>query len=1442
MKAKLSLIIKPLVAVLLTGMLMLASAGIARADPCNEKGQPYVAVSGPPGGTIVVYANGQKVGQTQVQQQAGSSTGYGYIAFGEPFVKYDIVIKQVAGTKEVEIGKRSITCRPVGNQGQESSGNPGSKGNAGGNGGYIGDPISTSIGEYTFEMPLLNLGGPLPLEFTLYYASSIDKRLAPYSDTFDYLGDSFVHNYSTDLWRENANSIRMLLPYGNRVDWQKVDDQWRATNEEVGYQLQEIGDNLLLLDPIAERVYTFKKDRGVFGGRAAALGAFEYAELTRIEDRNGNALSLAQMDDGLSIRIDDGLGRTLTLQIGDLSDRWVWRRILQATDQTGRTIKFGYQVDTTSPVWTMHLTRVTDALGATTVFTNTGPLTNTVVASVMQPRGNVPFQQAYQGTGDGWRVTSQTDALGNATQLRFDDKGVATITDPLGNLTQHTHTDGIRLSALKDAAGKTATLEYDAQGRRIAVKDRMGDTTKFGYHAPSGRIASITNARGETVTFTYMPQEQVIGEAKFTFYNLTRVDYPDKTNAQFVYDAKGNIVSATDRAGQTSKYTYNARGQVLTETNPAGGVTTYTYNDDATLGSQKDSDGVAVSYAYDALKRLTKITDAAGLVANLTYDAMGHVTSYTDGNNRVTKCEYDANGSLVKITDAVGQISSLSYDALDRLNKATDRLGKSSTQTYDALGRVASTADATGIATQYGYDPRGWLTTITRGESAWQTNYDDEGIPVSVTTPLGGVVKLQNDQLGRLNAVTDPLGDTATLTRDALNRVTSVTDPLKRTTRFGYDAHDLLESVTLPDQSAAKYERDARGNLTRIVDLDGSEWKFAYTPMGRVQSKTDPLGKTTGYAYDERGRTAKITYPDGVTQAFAYDAADNITQIKYSDGTEFTYAYDAVNRLVDANGTRFTYDAEGRIISSDGASATYDDAGRLKTTTYGNLTVTYVYDPKTGLLASVSDNLTKTRYDFTYDKARQLVGIARSNNVNTTLTWDEAGRLTRLADMGTGGSPIVDAQYTLDAAGQVIGAKITAPLDPASALVGQISSVGQISNLSYNPASQISSTGYTYDARGRLTQSPARKFTWDGASRLVGYQPTASSQPSTVALTYNGLGDMVSRVEGNTATRCAYNYALGLAPIVAETDGAKPLRYHVWSPDGALLYSIDVSDGNKVYHYHFDRAGSTLALTDASGAVTDAYAYDPYGRLLAHRGKNAQPFTFVGKWGVRQDDTDGTLYQMRARYYDATTARFLSREPVWTQIDDPRLINPYQYALSDPLDWIDPTGLEGGPTDTRSLMEAKAQSSQTALTMETQFAQYLKEEIEKREFGGWIKITQDGKTIWRQEKRNVADILPEARLAAARRVNEEMLGKDLAQKLEQAVKQALKEAMAKSGTQPGVECKPAPTAPAPVACAIPQPVQPILEEIDKSGRAQSAIQFAGSREMLAKMLAWLFWH
>ena len=242
-------------------------------------------------------------------------------------------------------------------------------------------------------------------------------------------------------------------------------------------------------------------------------------------------------------------------------------------------------------------------------------------------------------------------------------------------------------------------------------------------------------------------------------------------------------------------------------------------------------------------------------------------------------------------------------------------------------------------------------------------------------------------------------------------------------------------------------------------------------------------------------------------------------------------------------------------------------------------------------------------------------------------------------------------EYFYDAAGQVVSQTHTLPLDPADYLVGQVA------NLSYDDASQIDSPGYSYDARGRLTADPDHTYTWDGASRLVGVGQDA-------ILSYNGLDDLLTRTEGGSTTRYYANYAVGLAPIVAESTDLSGFGNLTGLAGGYKRY----------YFYHFDKAGSTMALTDESGALTDAYAYDSYGLLLHHQGSSDQPFTFVGQWGVQQEGQSGRLYHMRARYYDAATMRFLTMDPVWPVVSEPQSLNPYQYASANPTKFIDPWG------------------------------------------------------------------------------------------------------------------------------------------------------------------------
>jgi len=119
-----------------------------------------------------------------------------------------------------------------------------------------------------------------------------------------------------------------------------------------------------------------------------------------------------------------------------------------------------------------------------------------------------------------------------------------------------------------------------------------------------------------------------------------------------------------------------------------------------------------------------------------------------------------------------------------------------------------------------------------------------------------------------------------------------------------------------------------------------------------------------------------------------------------------------------------------------------------------------------------------------------------------------------------------------------------------------------------------------------------------------------------------------------------------------------------------LLYQItETATTSSTLTYHYDFRGSTIALTDDNGRVTDRIEYSPYGLTTYRAGTNDTPFLFNGRYGV-QTDPNGLLY-MRARYYNPLLCRFLNPDPSGFGGG----LNQYAYANGDPVSLVDPFGL-----------------------------------------------------------------------------------------------------------------------------------------------------------------------
>jgi len=213
---------------------------------------------------------------------------------------------------------------------------------------------------------------------------------------------------------------------------------------------------------------------------------------------------------------------------------------------------------------------------------------------------------------------------------------------------------------------------------------------------------------------------------------------------------------------------------------------------------------------------------------------------------------------------------------------------------------------------------------------------------------------------------------------------------------------------------------------------------------------------------------------------------------------------------------------------------------------------------------------------------------------------------------------------------------------------------------------------YAYDAPGTtddsngntltsVTGSNTTSYAWDFENRLTSV--TLPGTGGTVSFKYDPFGRRIYKSSSSGTSIYVYD----LQNLIEETNssGAVVARY---TQGVKIDEPLAMLRSGATSYYQADGLGSVTSLSNAAGALAQTYAFDSFGKQTAASGSLTNPFQYT----AREFDSETNLQFSRARYYDPNAGRFISEDPIGFRAGN----NFYQYVLNDPLNSIDPLGLD----------------------------------------------------------------------------------------------------------------------------------------------------------------------
>jgi RHS repeat-associated protein len=706
--------------------------------------------------------------------------------------------------------------------------------------------------------------------------------------------------------------------------------------------------------------------------------------------------------------------------------------------------------------------------------------------------------------------------------------------------------------------------------------------------------------------------------ASYSGNQLTRLTHATGPYLQFAYNGNGRIATVTDSFGRATTFTYDGSGEhLVTSVNYRQEQTTYSYSSGLGAPSEHaltqvvNPDGTTRNYSYDSTGRLATRSGCCGAIeqVNYSYDNVGTVTA-TDELTNSTKSYFDYLGLIVRTQDPLGNVNQRAYDVSGNLLQTTDPAGRTRTYAYDNNRNRVSDSDQLGYTTRYAYTSvfNKLSTLIDAKGNVTSYAYNPNGDNVASTYADGSVERWGYDALGNRLSWTNRRGQPILYTNDAVGRVISKRYPDGSIVTFKYDSRENLTNYL--DVTGATMKLLDTNDRPALITFPGGQWlQYTHYTGGQRASMTDQLGHRLNYYYDARGRLQLLTDENGSNVVvYAYDTVGRLSTKTLGNGIYTTYGYDAAGQTLDV----FNHNAVGTLLSRFQYS--YDSRGRrtTMTTTYGT------GDPRAGI-AGV--------WTYNYDDDGQLIGWNAPNGRTVSYTYDTLGNRTLVTDGGTNTAYIVNNlnQYT-----------------QVGSMILQYDADGNLTNM----VSGSSATNFVWTADNRLSQVVATGLNWQNYYDALGNRTRMIVNGSSKDRVFDqsGSGNLVGE------------YVHGVGTALGRYDS------------GVGLVARRNIAGNSDF-YTFDALGSVSDLVGNSGSNSNNYAYLPFGELLYDSESSFSPFQFIGEPGVIGDI--GGFSQMRAREYESSFGRFISKDPIGLAGRD---INFYRYTDNQPISSLDPDG------------------------------------------------------------------------------------------------------------------------------------------------------------------------